>query len=53
LIGPAEAHVEKLRALSEAGVTQFNLYLMSGEEEATLEAYRNGVISAFKVTAKL
>ena len=53
LIGPAKAHVEKLRALSEVGVTQFNLYLMSGDEEATLEAYRNGVISAFKGTAKV
>ncbi len=52
LIGPAETHLEKLRALSEVGVTQFNLYLMSGEEEATLEAYRNGVISAFNSTAK-
>lgn len=52
LIGSAEAHVEKLRALSEAGVTQFNLYLMSGDEEATLEAYRNGVLSAFKAGAK-
>src|SRR6202008_1879034 len=28
LIGPAEAHRRKLRALKSAGVTQFNIYLM-------------------------
>ncbi|HZQ66930.1 MAG TPA: TIGR03842 family LLM class F420-dependent oxidoreductase [Terriglobales bacterium] len=52
LIGPAEAHIEKLRALAKAGVTQFNLYLMSGEEEATLEHYRSNILPAFKHVAK-
>lgn len=40
IVGPAERHIEKLRQLRYAGVTQFNIYLMCGEEEATLEAYR-------------
>src|SRR5271165_7048989 len=40
LVGPAQAHRKKLRALADAGVTQFNIYLMCGEEEATLETYR-------------
>ena len=38
----------RLRELSEAGVDQFNLYLMSGDEEAQLEAYGSTVIPALK-----
>jgi probable F420-dependent oxidoreductase len=40
LVGSAAAHIEKLRKLASVGVTQFNIYLMCGEEEQTLEAYR-------------
>jgi probable F420-dependent oxidoreductase len=47
LLGPAKAHVEKLRALARAGVTQFNIYLMCGEEEDTLEKYKKEVLPAF------
>jgi probable F420-dependent oxidoreductase len=47
LLGPASAHIEKLRRLAKAGVTQFNIYLMCGEEEATLEAYKSQVLPAF------
>lgn len=50
LIGPAQAHVEKLRTLSKVGVTQFNLYLMSGEEEVTLAQYGKDVLPAFNLT---
>ena len=39
LIGPAEAHVEKLKALEAAGVTQFTLYLMTGEQERLVGEY--------------
>ena len=52
LVGPARAHIEKLRALAKAGVTQFNLYLMSGDEEETLEIYRKEVLPAFSRAAK-
>ena len=48
LVGPAEAHRQKLRALAAVGVTQFNLYLMSGEEEETLEIYRREILPAFR-----
>jgi probable F420-dependent oxidoreductase len=44
IVGPPEEHVRRLRELSAAGVDQFNLYLMSGDEEAQLEAYGTTVI---------
>src|SRR6185295_18530337 len=44
IVGPAEEHVRKLKELQEIGVTQFNIYLMSGEEEATVEAYGRDVV---------
>ncbi|MGH2357588.1 MAG: LLM class flavin-dependent oxidoreductase, partial [Candidatus Limnocylindria bacterium] len=44
IIGPAAAHRERLAELREAGVTQFNIYLMNGEEEDCLEAYGRDVI---------
>lgn len=44
LLGPAEAHIEKLGALARVGVTQFNIYLMCGEEEETLEKYRREIL---------
>jgi probable F420-dependent oxidoreductase len=48
LLGPAEAHIEKLRALARVGVTQFNIYLMCGDEEETLERYSSDVMSALR-----
>jgi probable F420-dependent oxidoreductase len=48
LLGPAEAHIEKLRVLAKAGVTQFNIYLMCGDEEDTLEKYKKEVLPAFQ-----
>jgi probable F420-dependent oxidoreductase len=48
LVGPADAHREKLRKLADVGVTQFNLYLMCGEEEATLETYKKEILPAFR-----
>ena len=47
LVGPAEAHRDKLRKLANVGVTQFNVYLMSGEEEDTLEKYKE-LLPAFR-----
>ena len=48
IVGPPEEHVRRLMELSAAGVDQFNLYLMSGDEEAQLEAYGSAVIPALK-----
>src|SRR3989475_385526 len=44
VVGPADAHLEKLRILASVGVTQFNIYLMCGDEEETLETYRREVL---------
>jgi probable F420-dependent oxidoreductase len=48
IVGPPEEHVRRLVELYEAGVDQFNLYLMNGDEEAQLEAYGEHVIPAFR-----
>lgn len=48
IVGPPEEHVRRLVELHEAGVDQFNLYLMNGDEEAQLEAYGEHVIPAFR-----
>ncbi|CAN5568038.1 hypothetical protein BH24CHL9_BH24CHL9_11340 [soil metagenome] len=49
IVGPPEEHVRRLRELLDAGVTQFNLYLMNGDEEAQLEAYGTKVVPALRV----
>jgi hypothetical protein len=48
VLGTAEEHVGKLRELADAGVDQFNLYLMNGDEEAQLDLYGREVIPAFR-----
>jgi len=40
--------VAKLRELADAGVDQFNIYLMNGDEEQQVEAYGKDVIPAFR-----
>jgi alkanesulfonate monooxygenase SsuD/methylene tetrahydromethanopterin reductase-like flavin-dependent oxidoreductase (luciferase family) len=47
LLGTAEAHQKKLRELAAVGVTQFNIYLMCGDEEQTLEIYQRDILPAF------
>ncbi len=44
VIGSVEAHVAKLRDLADAGVDQFNIYLMNGDEEETLEVYSREIV---------
>jgi probable F420-dependent oxidoreductase len=39
VLGDAEEHVAKLQELADAGVDQFNIYLMNGDEEEQLDAY--------------
>ncbi|HEX9000453.1 MAG TPA: TIGR03842 family LLM class F420-dependent oxidoreductase [Blastocatellia bacterium] len=46
LVGPVAEQVRRLKELQEAGVTQFNIYLMCGDEEQTVEIYGNEVIPA-------
>lgn len=44
VIGSVAQHVEKLRALADAGVDQFNIYLMNGDEEETLDVYGREIV---------
>jgi probable F420-dependent oxidoreductase len=46
LIGPAEAHVAKLRRLRGLGVDQFAVYAMHDAVDPTIEAYGRHVIPA-------
>jgi len=48
IVGPPEEHVRRLLELHRAGVDQFNLYLMNGDEEEQLEAYGSTVIPALR-----
>jgi probable F420-dependent oxidoreductase len=47
VVGPIEQHRKKLEALRKAGVTQFNIYLMCGDEEKTLELYGREVLPRY------
>ena len=48
IVGNVAAHVAKLRVLADAGVDQFNVYLMNGNEEEQLEIYGREVIPALR-----
>jgi probable F420-dependent oxidoreductase len=48
ILGPVEAHVEKLKELESIGVTQFNIYLMCGEEERIVAEYAEHVLPHFQ-----
>ncbi len=48
ILGSVEAHVEKIKALEKAGTTQFNIYLMCGEEERIVAEYGEHVIPHFQ-----
>ena len=46
LLGPASAHIERLRELASIGADQFAVYLMHDDMEATLDAYGDEIIPA-------
>jgi probable F420-dependent oxidoreductase len=46
VLGEVDEVVDKLRALGDAGVTQFNVYLMNGDEREQLERIGREVIPA-------
>ncbi|MCI0390660.1 MAG: TIGR03842 family LLM class F420-dependent oxidoreductase [Acidobacteria bacterium] len=48
IVGPVAEQVRRLKQLEDTGVTQFNIYLMCGDEEQTLEVYGREVIPAFR-----
>ncbi|HLY12823.1 MAG TPA: TIGR03842 family LLM class F420-dependent oxidoreductase [Candidatus Limnocylindrales bacterium] len=48
VLGSVDDHIAKLRSLAAAGVNQFNIYLMNGDEEAVLETYGRSIIPALR-----
>jgi len=48
IVGPVTEHVRRLQELRSLGVTQFNIYLMCGDEEKTLETYGREIIGKLK-----
>jgi probable F420-dependent oxidoreductase len=53
ILGQPAEHVAKLHQLADAGVDQFNVYLMNGDEEEQLDRYGREIVRALKgVTAR-
>jgi probable F420-dependent oxidoreductase len=48
IVGSVAEHVRRLQQLRSLGVTQFNIYLMCGDEEKTLETYGREIIGKLK-----
>jgi probable F420-dependent oxidoreductase len=48
VLGSVDDHRAKLHELAEAGVDQFNIYLMNGDEEAVVEVYGRDIIPALR-----
>ncbi|MFN0108561.1 MAG: TIGR03842 family LLM class F420-dependent oxidoreductase [Blastocatellia bacterium] len=46
LVGNVQEQLRRLKELEDVGVTQFNIYLMCGDEEQTVEIYGREVIPA-------
>jgi hypothetical protein len=44
VLGPVEAHLQRLEELRAIGVDQFALYLQHDDKEATLRAYGEKII---------
>ena len=51
VIGSVEQHLEKLAALADAGVDQFNIYLMNGDEEDMLATYARDIVPRMSTVA--
>ena len=48
VLGSVDDHIAKLRELADAGVDQFNIYLMNGDEERILEVYGREIVPAMR-----
>lgn len=48
VLGSPADHIAKLTELAAAGVDQFNVYLMNGDEESILELYGREIIPAMR-----
>ena len=49
--GSVDDHIAKLHVLADAGVDQFNIYLMNGDEEMILDTYGREIIPAMREVA--
>jgi probable F420-dependent oxidoreductase len=52
VLGDIDAHVAKMKELESVGVTQFNIYLMVGDEERMVEEYGSKILPAFNAAVK-
>lgn len=52
IVGPVKEQIRRLEELQSLGVTQFNIYLMSGEEEKQVATYGSKVIPHFNGKAR-
>ncbi len=48
VLGSPDQHIEKLRRLKDAGITQFNIYIDNGEEEKLIAEYGKTIIPALR-----
>ena len=48
VLGSVDEHIAKLHELADAGVDQFNIYLMNGDEESVVEVYGRDIIPALR-----
>jgi len=51
VLGSVDEHLAKLHELAEAGVDQFNIYLMNGDEEDVLDVYGREIVPALRGVA--
>ena len=48
VLGSVDDHLAKLHELAAAGVDQFNIYLMNGDEESILEVYGREIVRVLR-----
>ena len=51
VLGDVDEHLAKLHELADAGVDQFNLYLMNGDEEEQLDVYGREIVPVLQGVA--
>jgi alkanesulfonate monooxygenase SsuD/methylene tetrahydromethanopterin reductase-like flavin-dependent oxidoreductase (luciferase family) len=51
VLGSVDEHIAKLHELADAGVDQFNIYLMNGDEEDVLDVYGREIVPALRGVA--
>jgi probable F420-dependent oxidoreductase len=51
VLGSVDEHIAKLHELADAGVDQFNIYLMNGDEEEVLDVYGREIVPALRGVA--